>query len=44
MGQFNFCMQAIPYMRRMLVEGLRDNGFLKPEAELTDMIGVYTQV
>lgn len=44
MSQFNFCMQAIPYMRGMLIEGLLDNGFLKPESELTDMIGVYTQV
>ena len=44
MGQFNFCMQAIPYMRGMVFEGLTDNGFLRPESELTNMIGVYAQV
>lgn len=44
MNQFNFCMQAIPYMRGMLIEGLLDIGFLIPESELTNMIGVYTQV
>lgn len=44
MGQINFCMQAIPYMRGMVFEGLTDNGFLRPESELTNMIGVYAQV
>lgn len=44
MSQFNFCMQAIPYMRGMLIEGLLDCDFLKPESELSDMIGVYVEV
>lgn len=44
MSQFNFCMQAIPYMRGMLIEGLLDSDFLKPESELSVMIGVYAQV
>lgn len=44
MNQFNFCMQAIPYMRGMLFEGLSDNGFLKTESELTNMIGGYVRV
>jgi hypothetical protein len=44
MNQFNFCMHSIPFIRRMLVEELRERGYLKPENELTSMIGVYTQV
>ena len=43
-SQFNFCIQAIPYLRRMVVEGLLDSGYLKPEKELSHMIGVYTEI
>lgn len=43
-SQFNFCIQAIPYLRHMVVEGLLDSGYLKPEKELSHMIGVYTQI
>ena len=44
MSQFNFCMHSVPFLRGMLVEGLLKNGFLKPEEELSLMIGVYTTV
>lgn len=44
MSQFNFCMHSIPFLRGMVVEGLLETGFLKPEEELTDMIGVYMVV
>jgi len=44
MSQFNFCMHSIPFMRGMVVDGLLKNGFLKPEEELSDMIGVYTSM
>lgn len=44
MSQFNFCLQMIPFLRGMLVEGLLDLGYLKSEEELSDMIGVYTVV
>lgn len=43
-SQFNFCMHSIPFLRGMLVEGLLENNFLKPEEELSDMIGVYTTI
>lgn len=43
-SQFNFCIQAIPYLRHMVVEGLLDSGYLKPEKELSHMIGVYTEI
>ncbi len=41
-SQFNFCMHSIPFLRGMVVEGLLQEGFLKPENELSKMIGVYT--
>ncbi len=44
MSQFNFCMHSVPFMRGMVVEGLLKTGFLKPEEELSLMIGVYTTV
>lgn len=44
MSQFNYCMHEIPFMRGMVVDGLLKNGFLKPEEELSYMIGVYTCV
>ena len=44
MSQFNFCMHSIPFLRVMVVEGLMKKGFLKPEEELSYMIGVYTSV
>ena len=34
----------IPFLRGMLAEGLVEAGFLKPEEELSQMIGVYTTV
>lgn len=40
-SQFNFCMHSIPFMRGMLVEGLLEEGFLRPEEELSNMMGVY---
>ncbi len=42
MSQFNFCMHSVPFLRGMLVDGLVKTGFLKPEEELSQMIGVYT--
>ena len=44
MSQFNFCMHSVPFLRGMMVEGLLKTGFLKPEEELSLMIGVYTTV
>ena len=44
MSQFNFCMHSVPFLRGMVVEGLLKTGFLKPEEELSPMIGVYTTV
>jgi len=44
MSQFNFCMHSVPFLRGMVVEGLLKTGFLKPEEELSLMIGVYTTV
>jgi len=44
MSQFNFCMHSVPFLRGMVVEGLLKSGFLKPEEELSLMIGVYTTV
>ena len=44
MTQFNFCMHSVPFLRGMVVEGLLETGFLKPEEELSDMIGVYMVV
>ena len=43
-SQFNYCMHEIPFLRGMLLEGLIEQGFLKPEEELSDMIGVYMVV
>ena len=43
-SQFNYCMHEIPFLRGMVVEGLLELGFLKPEEELSDMIGVYMVV
>ena len=42
MSQFNFCMHSVPFLRGMVVEGLLKTGFLRPEEELSLMIGVYT--
>jgi hypothetical protein len=44
MSQFNFCMHSVPFMRGMVVEGLLKTGFLKPEEELSLMLGVYMTV
>lgn len=44
MSQFNFCMHSVPFLRGMVVDGLLRTGFLKPEEELSQMIGVYTTV
>ena len=44
MNQFNFCMHSVPFLRGMVLEGLLEQGFLKPEEELSDMIGVYMVV
>lgn len=43
-SQFNYCMHEIPFLRGMVVEGLLEQGFLKPEEELSEMIGVYMVV
>ena len=43
-SQFKFCMNMIPFLRGMVAEGLVEAGFLKPEEELSQMIGVYTTV
>jgi len=43
-SQFNYCMHEIPFLRGMVLEGLLEQGFLKPEEELSDMIGVYMVV
>ncbi len=43
-GQFKFCMNMIPFMRGMVADGLIEEGFLKPEEELSEMIGVYTTI
>ncbi len=44
MSQFNFCMHSVPFLRGMVVEGLLKTGYLKPEEELSQMIGVYTTI
>lgn len=44
MSQFNFCMHSVPFLRGMVVEGLLKTGFLKPEEELSSMLGVYMTV
>ncbi len=44
MSQFNFCMHSVPFLRGMVVEGLLKTGYLKPEEELSLMIGVYATV
>ncbi len=44
MSQFNLCMHSVPSLRGMVVEGLLEQGFLKPEEELSLMIGVYMVV
>lgn len=44
MSQFNFCMHSVPFLRGMVVDGLIKSGYLKPEEDLTEMIGVYTTV
>lgn len=44
MSQFNFCMHSVPFLRGMVVDGLLEQGFLKPEEELSEMIGVYMVV
>ena len=41
MSQFNFCMHSIPFLRGAVVEGLIREGFLKPEEELSEMVGVF---
>lgn len=41
MSQFNFCMHSVPFLRGMVVEGLLEQGFLKPEKELSKMKGVF---
>lgn len=42
MNQFNFCMHSVPFLRGAVADGLLERGFLKPEEELTEMMGVYT--
>ncbi len=40
-SQFNFCMHSVPFLRGMVVEGLLEQEFLKPEEELSKMKGVF---
>ena len=44
MSQFNFCMHSVPFLRGMVVEGLLELGFLKPEEEVSKRKGVYIVV
>jgi len=44
MSQFNFCMHSVPFLRGMVVEGLLEKGFLKPEEEVSKLKGVFMVV
>jgi predicted nucleotide-binding protein (sugar kinase/HSP70/actin superfamily) len=43
-SQFNYYMHEIPFLRGMVVEGLIEKGFLKPDTELSELLGTYIMV
>lgn len=44
MSQFNFCMHSVPFLRGMVAECMLEQGFLKPEEEVSKLKGVFMVV